>query len=107
MTSLELESAAVPHLDQVANAVARQFGYVFDEQVLGVARCRICWDGTSGRDGEADRGHWLSTALEAAPIVTVPIEATEDLKPTPAEDTPLRIPKELKQLRRQEDSLWV
>jgi len=72
VTSLERElasSESVPGLEAVADEAARQFGMVFDQQVLAVESL------------EALRGH-ASAAQEF-----------------PAEDTPVRVPAEVQRLR--------
>jgi hypothetical protein len=71
---------AVPTLEQVGNAVARQFGVVFGHQVL--------W-----RESVAE----LLSDAEQSPLAEAP-----QIIP---EDTPLSIPKELKRLRVQEETL--
>ena len=83
VTSLEREmapQAGVPALEAVAHEAACQFGRVFDQQVLAV-------------DSLASlRSHALPAAEFPAPS---PIRAPQ----FPAEDTPLRVPRELERLR--------
>jgi lipoyl(octanoyl) transferase len=88
VTSLENEIDTaihtVPTLDQAGNTVARHFGAVFGHQVL--------W-----RESVEDlMGDLLSDADPAAPIET---------PQTMPEDTPLSIPKELKRLRGQGETV--
>jgi lipoyl(octanoyl) transferase len=79
VTSLERELAAgglvgqpadLPALETVAHQAARQFGLVFDEQVLAMESVEALW----------------ATAAAAA-------------REFPAEDTPVRIPAEVERLR--------
>jgi lipoyl(octanoyl) transferase len=84
VTSLESEidtaMHAVPSLEQACNTVARHFGAVFGHQVL--------WrESVDDLLQDADRDHPVETPQ------TVP------------EDTPLSIPKELKRLRGQEETV--
>jgi lipoyl(octanoyl) transferase len=77
VTSLERETApqaGVPALEAVAHEAARQFGRVFDQQVLAVDSLA------------ALRSH-------AKPALEFPAQQF------PAEDTPLRVPRELERLR--------
>lgn len=81
ITSLEMEIAgehALPGLEQAANEVARQFGRVFGEQVLRV-------------DSVED----LLASDQSAAEVAMP------------QDTPLRVPKELKEMHGEEELFWV
>jgi lipoyl(octanoyl) transferase len=88
VTSLENEidtaAHAIPTLEQAGNTVARHFGAVFGHQVL-----------------------WRES-LEAlmADLLPEPLHEPGMANPqTMPEDTPLRIPKELKRLRGQEDTV--
>ena len=83
VTSLEREvdPATMPSLEQVSNSVARLFGHRLEQQVLAVASFQDLLG--AGESGSED------------PLHSIP------------EDTPLRIPKELKQLRREDESLWA
>ena len=81
-TSLEAErtraglpSAGLPTLEALANEAARQFGVVFDEQVLAVESLKALRD-----------------------------QASEPAAEFPAEDTPLQIPEEVARLRGVPDS---
>jgi lipoyl(octanoyl) transferase len=87
VTSLEAEvhPRPMPSWDEVSNSVARQFGHVFEQQVLALASLD---DLLGGSPAKGER-----SAAPATPPV--------------AEDTPLRIPKELKKLHREEESLWA
>jgi lipoyl(octanoyl) transferase len=84
VTSLENEidtaNHTVPDLEQAGNTVARHFGAVFGHQVL--------W-----RESIGD----LLCESEQTPAIKLPH--------TIPEDTPLRVPKELKQLKGQEETL--
>ncbi len=84
VTSLENEidtaTHAVPTLEQAGNTIARHFGAVFSHQVL--------W-----RESVQDL---TRKANQAAPVDTLR---------TMPEDTPLSIPKELKRLRGQEETV--
>jgi lipoyl(octanoyl) transferase len=98
VTSLEheVDSMSMPGFDQVANTVARQFGHVLKQQVLGVDSLQDLLDSSPPDLGSPDRERQ---------------KQDHELRPASpqsfAEDTPLRIPKELKQLRREEESLWA
>jgi len=85
VTSLEceVEPASMPTFDQVSNSVAKQFGHVLGQQVLGVSSLQDLLGGQPDED-----------------------QSPSSSQPMP-EDTPLRIPRELKQLRREEESLWA
>jgi lipoyl(octanoyl) transferase len=82
VTSLEQEiqgreigqPASLPGLEQIAHQAARQFGLVFDQQVLAVESLAA-----------------LREQMAAAPVIF------------PAEDTPMRVPHELEQLRHAQD----
>ena len=74
VTSLELEvrePKALPDLDTVAHQAARQFGLVFDQQVL---------------------------AVESLAVLRAQAEAANPPN-FPAEDTPVRVPAEVQRLR--------
>ena len=90
ITSLELEidsaAHAMPALEQAANEVSRQFGRVFGEQVL-----RLDSLGDLLGNGETQ----VSEARPGAPTAVMP------------EDTPLRVPKELKRIHGEEEQLWA
>jgi lipoyl(octanoyl) transferase len=87
VTSLEaeLDPRSMPRFEEVSNTVARQFGHVFEQQVLALASLEDLLNGKSVADSVEHPA--------AAPAIP--------------EDTPLRIPKELKQLRGEEESLWA
>ncbi len=76
VTSLEREVARaeeLPELEAVAHAAARQFGLVFDEQVL---------------------------AVESLDALRAQAEAASPAEPKfPAEDTPMRVPAEVERLK--------
>ncbi len=90
VTSLELEinSHPIPTLEQSANEVARQFGRVFEQQILRLESL----DDLLSVDQAP--GHPTLRPISGPP-------------PPMPEDTPLRIPKELKHLHREEDSIWA
>jgi lipoyl(octanoyl) transferase len=98
VTSLECEvdSMSMPSFDQVANTVAWQFGHVLKQQVLGVDSLQDLLDSSPPDLRSPDRERQ---------------EQDPELRPASPqsfpEDPPLRIPKELKQLRREEESLWA
>ena len=85
VTSLAREVSSpesLPSLEAIASRAARQFGIVFNEEVL-----------------EAESLDALRTQAEAAPG-----SAPEDAAPTfPAQDTPLQIPPEVERLRTTKD----
>jgi lipoyl(octanoyl) transferase len=97
ITSLELEidSAchALPTLEQAANEAARQFGRVFGEQVLRVDSLEDLLGNGETQVSEARPGAPDSSGTSAPHIGP--------------EDTPLRFPKELKQVHKEEESLWA
>jgi lipoyl(octanoyl) transferase len=89
VTSLENEtSQRVPTLEQAANEVARQVGFVFGEQILARESLDELLSGASA---------------QAASNPLPPVDPTQEIRIVP-EDTPLRVPKELRQLRGEVDS---
>ena len=77
VTSLELEIDPTPVAEEVVHAVARQFGWVFQHEIL-----------------------WLESLEDLLPggfsSITVP-----------ANDTPLTIPKELRRLHGEDEAFWA
>jgi lipoyl(octanoyl) transferase len=99
VTSLEREVAdakSIPSLESIANRAARQFGQVFNEQVLALASL------------DALRAQAQSGGPQRQPFV-VGVEAAPASEPEfpapffPAEDTPLQVPPEIERLRRAKD----
>ena len=88
VTSLELEanaaSASQPSLEQVSNSVARHFGSVFEHQVLWL-------DSLESLLNEAPAGAGSPTSQ--------PPPSHQAQRPPSPQDTPLRVPAELKHLR--------
>lgn len=93
VTSLELEidsaSHPMPGLEEAANQVARQFGRVFEAQVLRLDSLRALHPGLPELESSS-----AAAAVDAA-------------APATPEDTPMRIPKELRRLHGEEDSFRV
>ncbi|HVJ08773.1 MAG TPA: lipoyl(octanoyl) transferase LipB [Acidisarcina sp.] len=88
VTSLENETCQrVPSLEQAANEVARQFGWVFKDQVLAVESLD---DLLAGSSAQGASEHLTETPVKE--IQRVP------------DDTPLRVPQELRRLHGEEDS---
>jgi lipoyl(octanoyl) transferase len=92
VTSLEDEvnttTHAVPTLEQAGNTVARHFGTVFGHQVL--------W-----RESVQD----LTVDLTADVLRNAAHQVPDEMPHAVPEDTPLSIPKELKRLRGQEETI--
>jgi len=89
VTSLEREvadPASLPGLESIAHRAARQFGFVFNQQVLAV------------EDLAAVRAQ-AQSVLSGAAENSKPDAAHSPASDVPAEDTPLQIPPEIERLR--------
>lgn len=92
VTSLENETnQRVPSLEQAANEVARHMGFVFGEQILARASLDDLID--SGSPQAASN----SMSLE---------NPAHEISNSP-EDTPLRVPKDLRRIKGEEESFWA
>ncbi len=99
VASLEREVAdamSIPSLESIANRAARQFGQIFNEQVLALASLDAL---RAQAQSEGPQRQPFVVAVEAAP-------ASEPEFPAPffpAEDTPLQVPPEIERLRHSKD----
>jgi lipoyl(octanoyl) transferase len=90
VTSLAREVADVkslPELEALAHRAARQFGFVFGEQILAL------------EDLDALRAQARLAAGERAPAASEIPAAESPAREFPAEDTPLQVPPEIERLR--------
>ena len=90
VTSLEKEVSrpeTLPGLEAIAHQAARQFGLVFNEQVLALPSLDA-----------------LRAQAKSAPVAPPDLPALEPPPPAfPAQDTPLQVPPEIERLRRTKD----
>jgi len=92
VTSLENETCQrVPTLEQAANEISRQLGFVFGQQTLACASL-----------DDLRR----SAARQSTSDPSVPATPAEEIRVVP-EDAPLQVPKELRQIRGEEESFWA
>jgi lipoyl(octanoyl) transferase len=104
VTSLEREvvdAMSIPSLESIANRAARQFGQVFNEQVLALASLDAL---RAQAQSEAPQRQPFAVAVEAASTSEPSTPARDFPAPVfPAEDTPLQVPPEIERLRHSKD----
>lgn len=100
VTSLELELArgaepgsAVPDLESIAHQAARQFGFVFNEQILAL-------ESLASLRAQADEKPANAPEAPAPETPATDVPAPDFPAPDfPAEDTPLQVPPDIDRLR--------
>jgi lipoyl(octanoyl) transferase len=104
VTSLEGEVAdamSIPSLESIAHRAARQFGQVFNEQVLALASLDAL---RAHAQSEGPQRQPFAVAVEAASTSESSTPACDFPAPVfPAEDTPLQVPPEIERLRHSKD----
>jgi lipoyl(octanoyl) transferase len=92
---------ALPGMEEVAHAAARQFGLAFDQQVLAAESLAALESQVSDARPPSTGSGQAFDEPRAGSGAPAQVKAAEDAGPKfPAEDTPLRAPAEVERLRR-------
>lgn len=98
VTSLEMEvgsETALPGLERIAHEVARQFGLVFGQPVLALESVESLLESAANSPQTTDSEQDSEPYLSAVPSGAIP------------EDTPLRVPPNLRKLTGEKETDWA